>query len=107
VTTAGGANATVQANITAASPGLYEYIASDGSKNVVALRPNGTVVGPTNPAIRGESIRFYFTGAGPLSPAISTNSFSPAGTDPAVVYPSFLVSRTMEPLIRRRSMRVI
>jgi uncharacterized protein (TIGR03437 family) len=90
VTTAGGANATVQANVAAASPGLYEYIASDGSKNVVALRPNGTVVGPTNPAIRGESVRFYLTGAGPLSPTMATNSFSPASSDPTVVYPIVL-----------------
>jgi uncharacterized protein (TIGR03437 family) len=90
VTTAGGANATVQANLAAASPGLFEYIAGDGSKNVVALRPDGSVVGPSNRAVRGESIRFYVTGTGPLSPAVSTNSFSAAGSDPTVVYPIVL-----------------
>jgi uncharacterized protein (TIGR03437 family) len=90
VTTAGGASATVQATLAAASPGLFEYIAGDGSKNVVALRPDGSVVGPSNRAVRGESLRFYVTGTGPLSPAVSTNSFSAAGSDPTVVYPIVL-----------------
>ena len=88
--TSNGTNATVQATIAAASPGLFEYIAGDGSKNVVALRPNGSVVGPANPALRGENIRFYVTGTGPLSPTVSTNTFSPIGADSTVVYPIVL-----------------
>ncbi|MDQ6677376.1 MAG: hypothetical protein M3Z09_08785 [Acidobacteriota bacterium] len=66
------------------SPGLFESVNTDGRRRVVALRPNGTVVTPANPAVRGENLRVYATGLGPVSPNVPTGSFSPAGSDPAI-----------------------
>ncbi len=80
----GGGTASIPVTLTPASPGLFEYVAADNAKHLVALRPDGSVVSPSNPTVRGESVRFYATGLGPLTPSIATNGFSPAASDPAV-----------------------
>lgn len=54
--------------ITDALPGIFEYQASADARGAVALRPDGTVVSPSNPAHRGEEIRLYTTGLGPVLP---------------------------------------
>ena len=67
------------------SPGFFQEAQADGVTRAVALRPNGTVVTPTNPAGRGENIRIYLTGLGAVSPAVATGSYSPAASaDPVV-----------------------
>jgi len=52
-------------------PGTFETADSQG-RRAIALRPNGTVVTPSNPARWGELIRFYATGLGALSPQAFT-----------------------------------
>ncbi len=81
----GGGSATSSVTISAVSPGIFQTVQSDGVTRAVALRSNGTVVTPTNPAGRGENIRIYLTGLGPLSPTVATGTFSPYnGPDPTV-----------------------
>ena len=64
--------------VVAYQPGLFEMTASDGKKYAMALRPDGSAVGPENPAIRGEVIRFVVTGLGQTDPPIVTGM---AGVD--------------------------
>ncbi len=54
--------------ITNALPGIFEYNVSSTTRAAVALRPDGTVVSPTNQARRGEVIRVFTTGLGPVLP---------------------------------------
>ena len=87
----GGGSTTAAVTVLAVSPGIFQTTQSDGKARAVALRPNGTVVTPTNPAGRGENIRIYLTGLGPVNPSISTGNFSPAtGPDPVVTSPLLL-----------------
>lgn len=60
--------------VVAYSPGMFTSVASDGNTYAVALRPDGTYIGPTNPAVQGEVIRVFVTGLGQTNPPISTNS---------------------------------
>lgn len=59
--------------VLAALPGIFETTLADGTRYVVAVRPDGTLVTPSNPARRGELIRFYVTGLGPALPLVQTN----------------------------------
>ncbi len=56
-----------------ATPGIFQW-RSDGSKNrAVVLRPDGSVVDQEHPGRRGELLRLFATGLGPLTPAVGTN----------------------------------
>jgi uncharacterized protein (TIGR03437 family) len=84
----GGGSNSAFVTVNAVSPGFFSSVQSDGVTRAIALRPNGTLVTPQNPAARGENIRVYLTGLGPVSPAVATGNFSPStGSDPAVTYP--------------------
>ncbi len=85
INVAGGGSTSAFVTLQPLAPGLFESVtASDNRRRVVALRPNGTVVTPANPAGRGENIRVYLTGLGAVSPSVTTGTFSPAGSDPVV-----------------------
>ncbi|MGE5569034.1 MAG: hypothetical protein ACM3S5_08365, partial [Rhodospirillales bacterium] len=75
--------------ITNALPGIFEYQASASARAAVALRPDGTVVSPTNRAKRGEEIRLYTTGLGPVLPVngaeVKTNQPGYPGQKPFFV----------------------
>ena len=64
------------------SPGMFETVATDGKSYAVALRSDGSFIGPSNPASRGETIRVFVTGVGQTNPPIGTNR---AGTGGQVV----------------------
>lgn len=53
--------------------GIFEFDATDGRKYAVAIKEDGSFVGPTNPAERGRTIRVLMTGLGQTSPALATN----------------------------------
>jgi uncharacterized protein (TIGR03437 family) len=53
-----------------AAPGIFEMTGPDGVRRAVAVRPDGSVVSPTNPARQGETVRIYITGVGPQVPAL-------------------------------------
>lgn len=88
VSVAGGGSNSAFVTINAVSPGFFSTVQSDGVTRAIAIRPDGTVVSPTNPAVRGENVRVYLTGLGPVSPTVSTGNFSPStGADPTVTLP--------------------
>jgi uncharacterized protein (TIGR03437 family) len=80
-----GGNGTISIPVLPAAPGVFQTTMSDGVNRVVAVRPDGSFVSVENPARRGEIIRAYVTGLGPVSPPVATNSQSIPGTDANVV----------------------
>ncbi len=72
-----------------AMPGIFEYNVSSTARAAVALRPDGTAVSPTNQAKRGEVIRVFTTGLGPVLPAggvpVKTNQPGYPGQKPFFV----------------------
>jgi uncharacterized protein (TIGR03437 family) len=67
VTTSAGTSAPVNANLAAASPGLFS---SNGA--VAAVRSDGAVIDGTNAMARpGDALQLFGTGFGPTSPAIA------------------------------------
>jgi uncharacterized protein (TIGR03437 family) len=76
---AGGGSTTVPVTVSAASPALFTYTGADNQLYLVAIKANGTVASPSNPANRGESVTIYMTGV-PLNPGLSTNAFPAPGS---------------------------
>jgi uncharacterized protein (TIGR03437 family) len=85
----GGGSSTVPVTILAASPGLFTYTASDNKPYLVAIKSDGTVASPSNPATRGETVVMYLTGL-PLTPGIGTNEFPAPGSTASTQYPLIL-----------------
>ena len=75
----GGTTSVTGVPVVAFSPGMFESLASDGRSYAVALRPDGSFIGPANPAGRGETIRVFVTGLGQTTPAIGTNRAGTGG----------------------------
>ena len=57
-------------------PGVFE-INIEGERIAAALHQDFTLITPSDPARPGEVVQLYFTGAGPLSPAVGTNQPGP------------------------------
>lgn len=89
ITLGNGGTTTVPVAISAASPGLFTYAGANNQQYLVAIKSNGTVAGPSNPATRGETITIYLTGMA-LTPGIQTNAFQPSNATAAPVYPLVL-----------------
>jgi uncharacterized protein (TIGR03437 family) len=73
-----------------AAPGVFT-IGQNGVGDAAALHPNGSVVGPSNPALIGETIAAYLTGLGAVSPAVNDGAAAPgnplsSATDSISVY---------------------
>jgi uncharacterized protein (TIGR03437 family) len=81
----GGGSANTNITVLPASPGIFGTVMSDGVSRAVLVRPDGTFVSLQNPARKGEIIRLYATGLGPVIPSVSTNSIAVPGTDSLVV----------------------
>jgi uncharacterized protein (TIGR03437 family) len=88
VTISGGGSSTVPVTINQASPGLFTY-AANNQQYLVAIKANGTVASPSNPATRGETVTMYLTGL-PLTPGIGTNAFPAANSTASPAYPVIL-----------------
>jgi uncharacterized protein (TIGR03437 family) len=77
-----GGTATVPAvPVRPAAPGIFEVPYSDGKRRAVLVRPDGSFVSLANPARQGEIVRMYVTGAGPVQPALATDSVPVTGVD--------------------------
>lgn len=65
-------------------PGLFEWAAPDGVRYAAAVKQDGSLVGPGNPASAGEAIALFLTGLGPILPVLRTGEpgpdFPPAET---------------------------
>lgn len=60
-----------------AAPGLFQTFAG-GRLIAIAIRPDGSLVTPSNPALRGETVHVYATGLGPLVEGSSRPAYTPA-----------------------------
>ncbi len=68
----GGSSSIPNVQVLPVQPGIFETTVA-GRRFAVATRPDGSFIGPDNPALRGEIIRFYVTGLGQTTPATGTN----------------------------------
>ncbi len=57
-------------------PGIFEFLLPEG-RFAAALHADFSLVEPANPARPGEVILLFFTGGGPVDPAIATNVAGP------------------------------
>lgn len=72
VTVSGGSTVVESVPVFAVQPGLFESVGGDGLRHAVVMRPNGSLVSPSNPAQRGELLWLFATGLGAVSPASAT-----------------------------------
>ncbi len=73
ITVGAGSTIVEQVAVLAAQPGILENTGADGRRYALLARPDGSFVMPLNPARRGELIRIYATGLGPVLPVAETN----------------------------------
>jgi uncharacterized protein (TIGR03437 family) len=85
--TAPGYDETIQVELLVVSPGVFETTRMDGRLQAVLLRPDDTFVTAQNPARRGETIRVFVTGLGPLVPSVATNQPGGGEGDAMVLHP--------------------
>jgi len=87
--TVGGASQTLNVNVLAASPGIFQMVMSDGVVRAVIERPDGSFVNISNPGRRGEIDMAFVTGLGPVSPQVATNAlpilYTPSTVDTSQV----------------------
>jgi uncharacterized protein (TIGR03437 family) len=87
-----GSNVTVQGvEVRPGGPGIFETLGSDGMRRAIAVRPDGSIVSLSNPARRGETIRIYITGAGPVLPALASGSVPTPGVDSVPTDPNQVI----------------
>jgi uncharacterized protein (TIGR03437 family) len=84
VVSVGGGTGSVNVNVSPASPGLFTTQFSSTTQIPVLERPDGSFVGPSNPARHGETLIAYVTGMGATSPSLATNSLPAPGSTPAI-----------------------
>jgi uncharacterized protein (TIGR03437 family) len=63
-----------------ATPGIFQLRMSDSKLRGIVLRPDGSLVDLEHPAHRGDLLRLFATGLGPLNPPVLVNglgAFSP------------------------------
>jgi uncharacterized protein (TIGR03437 family) len=80
----GGGSATTNITVLPAAPGIFSTLMTDNVNRAVIVRPDGSFVSLSNPARRGETVRLYATGLGPVTPSVSTNSIPTPGVDSLV-----------------------
>ncbi len=73
INTNGGGSGTFTVTLQPYSPGIFTTDVFGVQNYVVAIRPDGSYVSPSNPAHRGEIIIIFVTGAGQTSPPTATN----------------------------------
>jgi len=81
VTAGGAASAPFAVTVSPLSPGIFQFLDTDGATRAVLIRPDGSFVSVTNPARRGDIIRMFVTGLGQTSPPLVTNEFDPLVPD--------------------------
>ena len=90
--TVNGLTTTVSVVVRSAGPGIFETTMSDGTRQAVLIRPDGSFVdSQSNPARPGDLITMFVTGIGPTSPPVGTNSVPPPGTQATPVTGSQII----------------
>jgi uncharacterized protein (TIGR03437 family) len=73
------------------APGIFEMVGSDGVRRAIAVRPDGSIVSPSNPARRSETILIYITGVGPVVPPLNSGSLPIPGVTSSPSNPSQVI----------------
>ncbi|MEX2264252.1 MAG: hypothetical protein WD696_20020 [Bryobacteraceae bacterium] len=60
------------------APGVFMYERTSGVLDPIVVRPDGSIVSPSNPAVAGEIVVVYGTGLGNLTALPPTGDLSPA-----------------------------
>jgi uncharacterized protein (TIGR03437 family) len=76
VTVNGRTSAAVSVPVLTAAPGLF----TSSTGQAAVQNANSSANTPSNPAKVGSSVTVYFTGTGPVSPAVADGAASPKGT---------------------------
>lgn len=63
--------------VTTYSPGIFQFLDSDGVTRAVLVKQDGSFVSLANPARRGDIIRMFVTGVGQTTPGLFTNEIDP------------------------------
>lgn len=62
------------AQIRAIAPGLFEWVEPNSSVRAVILKSNNSIATTANPVVKGEIVRLYATGLGPITPPLATSA---------------------------------
>jgi uncharacterized protein (TIGR03437 family) len=63
--------------VTQYSPGIFQFVDTDGQTRAVLVRQDGSFISLANPAQPGDTLRMYVTGLGQTTPPLFTNEFDP------------------------------
>jgi uncharacterized protein (TIGR03437 family) len=77
VTVGGTVFPAFQVPVTQYSPGIFQFLDTDGQTRAVLVRQDGSFISLANPAQPGDTLRMYATGLGQTSPPLFTNEFDP------------------------------
>ena len=73
------------ATVLSGAPGIFAYVPQGQTTSIaVMVRPDGSFVSPTNPAVKGETIRAFVTGLIPPDGTLLTNMYAPPPPAPDI-----------------------
>ena len=64
-------------NVSQFSPGIFQFVDTDGQTRAVLVRQDGSFISLANPARPGDTLRMFVTGLGQTTPPLVTNEFDP------------------------------
>ena len=67
--------------VTPYSPGIFQFVDTDGKTRAVLVRQDGSFITLANPARPGDTLRMFVTGLGQTTPPLFTNEFDPLAPD--------------------------
>ncbi|MBZ5611740.1 MAG: hypothetical protein LAP38_26065 [Acidobacteriia bacterium] len=80
-----GSVTSVNVPVAVIQPGIFEYIPVGSLVPYAAIvKPDGSIVSPSNPASRGSTLVMFLTGLGPVSPFLATGQ--PGPVPPATTF---------------------
>ncbi len=83
-----GSMGTLNIPLAIVQPGIFEYVPTGSSILYAAIvKPDGSVMGPTNPASRGSTVAMFLTGLGPTTPFLVTGQIGPVPPATTVYQP--------------------
>jgi uncharacterized protein (TIGR03437 family) len=86
-----GSIGTMNVPLTLVQPGIFGYVPAGSSLSYAAiLKPDGSVVSPSNPVSRGSTVAMFLTGLGPTSPFVATGQPGPIPLATTVYQPVVL-----------------
>jgi uncharacterized protein (TIGR03437 family) len=83
-----GAVGSMSVPIMAVEPGIFQYLPTGSATPYAAIvKPDGSVMGPSNAASRGSTVAMFLTGLGPTTPSFATDQPGPVPPATTVYQP--------------------